>query len=152
MSQLNTLEYAKESDLKDPLQSLRSEFCFPSIVPGKEVVYLCGNSLGLLPKQTKTLLNEELDVWGAKGVYGHFEHPYNRPWVDIDAHVIHESARIVGALDEEVAIMNSLTANLHFLMIRFYKPTSKRFKIIMEAKAFPSDYVLFLLFISIVCH
>jgi hypothetical protein len=76
------------------------------------------------------------------GVIGHFDHPHSTPWATIDDDcVITESARIVGALDSEVAILNTLTANLHFLMVSFYAPTSTRFKILMEAKAFPSDYV-----------
>ncbi|KAJ3303245.1 hypothetical protein HDV03_004072 [Kappamyces sp. JEL0829] len=103
-------------------------------------VYLCGNSLGLQPKETRRLLNEELDVWAAGGVTGHFRHRHNRPWVSIDEVAIGPSARIVGAKDHEVAVMNTLTANLHFLMVPFYRPTPGRFKIIMEAKAFPSDY------------
>ncbi|KAI9014852.1 pyridoxal phosphate-dependent transferase [Gaertneriomyces semiglobifer] len=105
-----------------------------------DCIYLCGNSLGLQPKKTRKLLEEELDVWASAGVQGHFNHPYGRPWVSIDDHVIAESARIVGAQNHEVTIMNSLTANLHFLMISFYRPTTHRYKIMMEAKSFPSDY------------
>ena len=109
------------------------------IIPQK--VYLCGNSLGLLPAKTQELIAEELQVWGEKGVHGHFDHPYGRPWVSVDDLVVDESAKIVGAKRNEVALMNSLTANLHLLMISFYRPAGKRFKIIMESHAFPSDYV-----------
>ncbi|KAJ3213418.1 hypothetical protein HDU67_002893 [Dinochytrium kinnereticum] len=105
-----------------------------------ECVYMIGNSLGLQPRRTREILNQELDVWAEKGVNGHFDHPHGRPWVSIDNTVIEESAKLVGAMPEEVAIMNSLTANLHFLMVAFYRPTATKFKIIMEAKAFPSDY------------
>ncbi len=115
----------------------RSEFVCP------DKVYLCGNSLGLLPAKTKELITEELHVWGDKGVCGHFDHPYGRPWVSVDDNVVEESAKIVGAKQNEVAIMNSLTANLHFLMISFYRPVGKRVKILMESHAFPSDYVCF---------
>ncbi|KAJ3292477.1 hypothetical protein HDU76_007162 [Blyttiomyces sp. JEL0837] len=108
-----------------------------------DCVYMIGNSLGLQPVRTKKLLNEELDVWAERGVNGHFDHPHNRPWVSIDDNVTEQSAKIVGAKLSEVAIMNSLTANLHFLMVSFYKPTQTRHKIIMEAKAFPSDYFAF---------
>lgn len=117
------------------LPHFRSDFVLP------DKLYLCGNSLGLLPTKTKELINEELQVWGDKGVYGHFDHSYQRPWVSIDDNVIEESAKIVGAKRNEVAIMNSLTANLHFLMISFYRPEGKRVKILMESHAFPSDYV-----------
>lgn len=78
-------------------------------------------------------------MWAQRGVNGHFDHPLNRPWVSIDDTVITESARIVGAKPNEVAVMNSLTANLHFMMVSFYQPTPRRYKIIMEGKAFPSD-------------
>lgn len=120
----------------------RSEYVFP------QKVYLCGNSLGLLPAKTKQLIAEELQVWGDKGVHGHFDHPFGRPWVSVDDNVVEESAKIVGAQRNEVAIMNSLTANLHFLMISFYRPEGKRFKIIMESHAFPSDYVSLIWLIS----
>ncbi|KAI9353349.1 pyridoxal phosphate-dependent transferase [Zopfochytrium polystomum] len=106
-------------------------------------VYMIGNSLGLQPKNTRKLLNEELDAWAERGVNAHFDHPHGRPWVSIDDTVTEESAKIVGAKTSEVAIMNSLTANLHFMMVSFYRPTATRFKIIMEAKAFPSDYFAF---------
>ncbi|KAJ3176614.1 hypothetical protein HDU87_004942 [Geranomyces variabilis] len=139
---------AEALDERDPLKPLRSEFLIPprkSYVPDTSnpdtpSIYLCGNSLGLQPAGLRTLVNEELDAWGALGVQGHFRHPHNRDWVTIDDHVVAESAKIVGADSSEVAIMNSLTANLHFLMVSFYRPTSTRFKILMEAKAFPSDF------------
>ncbi|KAJ3008694.1 hypothetical protein HKX48_008388 [Thoreauomyces humboldtii] len=152
--ELSSWQLAQALDERDPLKSLRSEFVIPkrrTLVPdGTDVenpdvdgTYLCGNSLGLQPVRTRQLVNEELDAWGALGVQGHFRHPKNRDWVTIDDHVVQESAKLVGAKASEVAIMNSLTANLHFLMVSFYRPTKDRFKILMEAKAFPSDYFAF---------
>ena len=89
---------------------------------------MCGNSLGLQPKNTSKLLQQELQVWSEKGVHGHFDHSFNRPWVSIDDTVVEESARMVGAeTKEEVAVMNTLTANLHFLMVSFYKPIGQRY-------------------------
>ncbi|KAI9207467.1 pyridoxal phosphate-dependent transferase [Polychytrium aggregatum] len=151
-------------DRLDPLQRFRKEFHIPSVaainrhsasvgLPSKtghpdgsssssddEAIYLCGNSLGLQPIRTKALLDQELQIWAQCGVHGHFNHQFDRPWVSIDDNVIEESARIVGAEPDEVAIMNSLTVNVHLLMVPFYRPTTERFKIIMEGKAFPSDY------------
>ena len=137
-----------ELDAKDPLAHLRLQFNIPSKskVGGtgdEQCIYLCGNSLGLLPRTTPDLISQELKVWADKGVHGHFDHPHNRPWVSVDDLVLEQSARLVGALKEEIAIMNSLTVNLHFLMISFYRPTPTRYKIIMESRAFPSDYVCF---------
>lgn len=103
-------------------------------------IYLCGNSLGLQPKSTRKLLTEELNVWADCGVHGHFSHDYGRPWVSIDEQVEEASARIVGAKPSEVSILNSLTVNLHLLMVSFYSPTQDRFKILIEDHAFPSDH------------
>ncbi|KAI8608023.1 pyridoxal phosphate-dependent transferase [Chytriomyces sp. MP71] len=147
-----TRAFAAAADGAHPSQ--RSEFHVPKVkhiatsVAGdlaeRDVVYMIGNSLGLQPVRTKKLVNEELDVWATRGVNGHFDHPHDRPWVSTDDNVIEESAKIVGAKDKsEVVIMNTLTANLHFLLVSFYRPTPQRFKIIMEAKAFPSDYFAF---------
>ncbi|XJO76411.1 hypothetical protein BDV3_006936 [Batrachochytrium dendrobatidis] len=148
---LGSFELAEWLDSKLP--SLRSDFCIPKVatvssnpqdlnddVALQECVYLCGNSLGLQPLSTRKLINEELDVWQESGVHGHFRHRFERPWVSIDDHVIQESCNIVGAEHNEVVIMNSLTANLHFLMVPFYRPTSQRFKILLEHHAFPSDH------------
>ncbi|KAF3941394.1 Kynureninase [Dactylella cylindrospora] len=103
-------------------------------------IYLCGNSLGLQPKETQILVSEELQVWAHQGVFGHHMHPKGREWIEIDERVTGEMAKIVGALQTEVAVMGTLTSNLHFLMASFYRPTEKRFKILIEDKAFPSDY------------
>ncbi|KAJ6264278.1 Kynureninase [Drechslerella dactyloides] len=144
-----------ELDAADDLRFLREEFCIPgcnaAAAPGtpesskvqesnRKSIYLCGNSLGLQPKETRQLVLEELQVWADHGVYAHHLHPKFRPWIDIDSTVTEEMAKIVGALHSEVAVMGSLTSNLHFLMAAFYKPTTSRYKIIIEDKAFPSDH------------
>ncbi|KAL7412870.1 pyridoxal phosphate-dependent transferase [Mrakia frigida] len=105
-------------------------------------IYMAGNSLGLLPKETKVLINEELDVWGSRAVLGHFSHPQSRPWKSIDETVTPSLASIVGAASSsEVACTSTLTSNLHNLFVTFYQPEKegKRKKILMEGKAFPSD-------------
>ncbi|KAJ3338175.1 hypothetical protein HDU93_009910 [Gonapodya sp. JEL0774] len=137
-------------DRSDPIATLRNEFEIPLIKDvadpqsedgNNESIYLCGNSLGLLPKGTKTLLSQELDAWSRKGVHGHFDHPYKRPWVTVDEEVVAKSCPIVGAATlSEVAIMGTLTMNIHLMMVAFYKPTTTRFKILLEEKAFPSDH------------
>src|SRR5208282_4787782 len=108
--------------------------------PQGECIYFCGNSLGLQPKRTRTLVQAELDIWATRGVQGHFRHD-KWPWVSIHETCTTGMAEIVGAEVEEVAIMGSLTANLHLLMAAFYTPTPQKHKIIIENKAFPSDHV-----------
>ncbi|KAI8872511.1 kynureninase [Ramicandelaber brevisporus] len=156
---VSDVAFAQFLDARDPLANLRSEFSIPTVAQvtlhlssstpdaadsaSKEqpCIYLCGNSLGLLPKRSRERVNEELDVWGSRGVMGHHDpHPHSRPWVTIDETVVGLSARLVGASAHEVAVMGTLTANLHMLMVSFYTPTPKRFKIMLEAKAFPSDH------------
>jgi kynureninase len=112
--------------------------------PHKECIYLCGNSLGLQPRLTKKLVQAELDIWASRGVQGHFRHD-KWPWVSIHETCTSGIAAIVGANVDEVAIMGSLTANLHLLMAAFYVPTPQRHKIIIESKAFPSDHVYHIL-------
>ncbi|TFK42674.1 pyridoxal phosphate-dependent transferase [Crucibulum laeve] len=106
-------------------------------------VYLCGNSLGLLSKRSNALVEEELQVWGKRAVVGHFSHPKDRPWTEICDTVTPLLAELVGANEKEVACMGTLTNNLHLMMDSFYKPTSERYKILCEAKAFPSDQYAF---------
>lgn len=107
--------------------------------------YLCGNSLGLQPKRTSARIKQYLDTWGAQGVQGHFKPLEDSPlptWLDADAHAAKMMAPVVGADESEVAVMQTLTANLHLLMTAFYRPDPKgRHKIILESKAFPSDHV-----------
>lgn len=131
-----TLEYARSLDAADPLRSLRHEFIFPQH-QGQPVLYFCGNSLGLQPRAVRQALEQELDQWATHGVEGHFRGEL--PWMYYHKFLQAQSAALVGAQEDEVIVMNTLTTNLHLLMVSFYRPTPQRFKIIMEAGAFPSD-------------
>jgi kynureninase len=132
----NTLLYARSQDQADPLRHFRDRYYFPQH-EGKDVIYLCGNSLGLQPKGVEAALMRELKQWREHGVEGHFRG--EMPWMYYHRFLVDQSAQIVGAKPEEVVVMNTLTANLHFMMASFYRPTRERYKIIMEAGAFPSD-------------
>ncbi|CAA7271786.1 unnamed protein product [Cyclocybe aegerita] len=105
--------------------------------------YLCGNSLGLLSKTSSTLVQEELHAWGTRAVTGHFSHPQNRPWTKCCEPLYPLLGELAGANEIEVACMGTLTNNLHLMMDSFYKPTVTRYKILCEAKAFPSDQYAF---------
>ena len=133
----NTLEFAQKKDQNDPLRKWREEFYFPSFHE-KPVVYFTGNSLGLQPKQTRDYINLELDEWAKWGVEGHFD--AKNPWFSYHELLTEKAAKIVGATNKEVVITHSLTTNLHLLMVSFYQPKGKRFKILCEGKAFPSDH------------
>lgn len=133
----NSKEYAESLDKLDPIGTLRSEFLIPKDNQGNDWVYLCGNSLGLQPKQAKDNLAIELEDWAALGVEGHFDG--RKPWFHYHKFLTDASAKIVGGLPHEVVVMNQLTVNLHLLFISFYKPQGNRYKILMEAGAFPSD-------------
>lgn len=124
-------------DQNDELKSYRDSFHFPVDSDGNKILYFTGNSLGLQPKTTKEAVEQELDDWANFAVEGHFK--AKNPWMPYHELLTNDMAEIVGAKPEEVVIMNSLTANLHFLMISFYNPTKKRFKILIESDAFPSD-------------
>lgn len=132
----NNLAYAQALDSNDPLRELREEYLFPK-QNGKPFIYLCGNSLGLQPKVAKEVLNNQLSNWENLAVEGWFEG--ESPWMFYHKELKKLMAPIVGASPEEVCPMNTLTVNLHLLMVSFYKPTAKKFKIIMESGAFPSD-------------
>lgn len=122
------------------LKEFRDEYLFPEAPEGSgrsEAIYLCGNSLGIQPKGTRTLVNAQMDKWAREGVEGHFTEPTQ--WLTIDDTVQESCARLVGAERHEVAAMNSLTVNLHLMMCAFYRPTATRHKILIEKKAFPSD-------------
>ncbi len=136
MQYQNTPEFAKDLDAQDPLSKYRNEFLFPK-VNGKEVIYFTGNSLGLQPKSAKNYVDEVMKDWADLAVEGHFH--AEKPWWDYHERFSTKLAKVVGANPEEVAVMNTLTVNLHLLMVSFYRPTAKRFKIICEEKAFPSD-------------
>lgn len=128
--------FAQKIDSEDALKDFRGKFLFPQH-QGAPVVYFTGNSLGLQPKTTKTYIEQELDDWAKFGVEGHFE--ARRPWFAYHEFLTEKTARIVGAQPKEVVCMNQLTVNVHLLMVSFYRPTPQRYKIICEAKAFPSD-------------
>ncbi len=132
----NTLEFAKQCDASDKLKAYRSKFYFPQH-EGRDIVYFTGNSLGLQPKTTKSFIEQELNDWAKYGVEGHFM--AQNPWLPYHEFLTENMAKIVGALPEETVMMNQLTVNLHLLMVSFYRPTKQRYKIICEAKAFPSD-------------
>lgn len=130
-------ELAKKMDAEDKLAPFRDRFHIPKTREGKEVIYLCGNSLGLQPKATEAAVMQELEDWKMKGVEGHF-HAKN-PWLPYHESVSQLAANIVGAKPSEVVMMNGLTVNLHLMMASFYRPTEKRFKILIEHGPFPSD-------------
>ncbi|MCF8715841.1 kynureninase [Joostella atrarenae] len=132
----NTSEFAKSLDAKDKLAAYKNEFIFP-VINQKEVIYFTGNSLGLQPKRSQKFVNDVMNDWGGLAVEGHFK--AEKPWWDYHERLAAPLAKVVGAKPEEVTVMNTLTVNLHLLMVSFYRPTKKRYKIICEEKAFPSD-------------
>jgi kynureninase len=136
MTFLNTREFAKKLDQQDDLRKYQDEFIFPKI-DGKNAIYFTGNSLGLQPKQAREYVDEVMDDWANLAVEGHFHS--QKPWWDYHERFAEPLSKIVGALPSEVTVMNTLTVNLHLLMVSFYRPTKNRFKIICEEKAFPSD-------------
>jgi kynureninase len=132
----NTLAFSQALDKQDELASYREQFYFPQHQE-REVVYFTGNSLGLQPKTTQSYIQQELDDWAKFGVEGHFLAKH--PWLSYHEFLTQPMANLVGAKPEEVVMMNQLTVNLHLLMVSFYRPTPQRYKILCEAKAFPSD-------------
>jgi kynureninase len=132
----DTLEFANQLDQQDQLKSFRDEFLIPKH-NGHDAVYLCGNSLGLQPRSAKKYIQDQLNAWEDNAVEGWFMG--NEPWLNYHKQLLSPLASILGAKEAEITVMNSLTVNLHLLMVSFYKPTSKRYKILMEAGAFPSD-------------
>lgn len=131
-----SFEFAQKLDQADPLRSFREKFVFPQH-HGEPVLYFCGNSLGLQPIAVRDAVNAELDHWGEHAVEGHFRG--EKPWMYYHKFLTEATARLVGALPHEVVVMNTLSVNLHLMMVSFYRPSGKRYKIIMEAGAFPSD-------------
>lgn len=136
----NTLEFAQSLDAQDELKHYRNEFIFPQHNE-KNVIYFTGNSLGLQPKRSKKYVDEVMNDWANLAVEGHFY--AEKPWWDYQERFSEPLSKIVGAKPSEVTVMNTLTVNLHLLMVSFYRPTSKRYKIICEEKAFPSDQYMF---------
>ena len=153
----SSLQGAELLDAQDPLRRFRSEFIIPTLAdlkrptlskpadeaPSPECIYLCGNSLGLQPRRAARYIDVFLKQWSMKAVTGHFvDHSDSplAPFLHIDDAAAKLMAPIVGALESEVAVMGTLTANLHFMMASFYLPTKEKWKIILEGKAFPSDH------------
>ena len=155
-----TQDYARGQDEQDPLRHFRDMFVIPTQADLKRKtiarstpdetghdelsIYLCGNSLGLQPHLTQKYMKQYLETWASKGVYGHFKQVEDSnlaPWLHVDDDVVDDMAKVVGALPSEVAVMQTLTANLHLMLASFYRPTQKRYKVILEGKAFPSDHV-----------
>lgn len=132
----NSLLFAQQLDAKDPLAKYRNEFIFPQI-NNKNAIYFTGNSLGLQPKLAQSYVNEIMDDWGTLAVEGHFQ--ADKPWWDYHERFAKKLSKVVGAKPKEITVMNTLTVNLHLMMVSFYRPTTKRYKIICEEKAFPSD-------------
>ncbi len=136
----NSRSFARELDSQDKLGKYRNEFYFPE-VEGKPVIYFTGNSLGLQPKKSKGYVDEIMTDWANMAVEGHFY--AKKPWWDYQERFAGPLSKIVGAKPSEVTVMNTLTVNLHLLMVSFYRPTKTRYKIICEEKAFPSDQYMF---------
>jgi len=137
MNYQNSLDFAKQLDQEDPISYLRNEFHIPRDKEGKEWLYFTGNSLGLQPKITSKYIEQELDDWANFGVKGHFE--AKNPWLSYHELLTDTMAKVVGAKPVEVVVMNTLTTNIHLLMVSFYQPSKTKYKIIIESDAFPSD-------------
>ncbi len=129
--------FALESDKQDALRHFREKFYIPKQANGEDVLYFTGNSLGLQPKTVRAFIEQELKDWETLGVEGHF-HAKN-PWMPYHEFLTEKMANVVGAKPSETVVMNSLTVNLHLLMVSFYRPHGKRNKIVIEKNAFPSD-------------
>lgn len=130
-------EFAQKMDREDPLAEFKSRFYFPKNKDGKDLIYFCGNSLGLQSKQAEAETLSILEQWKELGVKGHFNG--KRPWVPFHLSLKEQMAKIVGAKASEVTLMNTLTVNLHLMLASFYKPEGRRTKILIEQDIFPSD-------------
>lgn len=137
MSFRSGAEFAREMDAADKLAPFRTQFHIPKTKTGAETIYFCGNSLGLQPKAVEAAVQQELDDWKMLGVEGHFHGKH--PWMPYHEFVTENAAYVVGAKPSEVVMMNGLTANLHLMMVSFYRPTKERYKILVEYTPFPSD-------------
>ncbi len=132
-----TQAFAARLDADDSLASYRDQFHLPTAPDGQPCRYFCGHSLGLQPKSVSAYVEQELQDWASLGVEGHFS--ARNPWLSYHETLTAQSARLVGALPLEVVVMNTLTVNVHLLLVSFYQPTPSRYKILIEADAFPSD-------------
>jgi kynureninase len=133
----NTPDFARQLDAQDPLRGFRDRFHLPAGPDGQPAVYCCGNSLGLQPKAARAAVEAEFQSWEEHAVEGHFRGV--SPWMHYHETLTEASARLVGAQPVEVVVMNNLTVNLHLLLISFYRPEGRRYKVLMEGGAFPSD-------------
>lgn len=133
----NSEKFAQLMDKRDPLSAMREEFLMPVDADGNPLIYMAGNSLGLQPSKVRSYIDQELMDWANLGVEGHFQ--AQNPWLPYHENLTESTARLVGALPREVVVMNSLTVNLHLMMLSFYRPTRQRYKILIEGSAFPSD-------------
>jgi kynureninase len=131
------LSFATSLDAGDPLAKYRKRFHLPKDRRGNDCIYFCGNSLGLQPKSARAYIEQELQDWETLAVKGHFKAKH--PWMPYHEFLTAQTARLVGAKPIEVVVMNALTVNLHLMMVSFYRPTPARYKIVIEANAFPSD-------------
>lgn len=131
-----TLDFAKKSDKNDPLKNFRKQYFFPKHKKDT-VIYFCGNSLGLLSKNVKEAIDQELKDWKELAIYGYAQ--AKSPWLYYQNNFRKALSRIMGCKEDEVTVMNALTVNLHLMMLSFYRPTKERYKVLMEAGAFPSD-------------
>lgn len=131
------LEHALQLDIQDPLSGYRDKFHIPIDENGNQWLYFTGNSLGLQPTTTKSYVLQELEDWANLGVEGHFD--AKNPWLSYHELLANNMAEVVGAKPLEVVVMNTLTTNLHLLMVSFYRPTKTKYKIVIESDAFPSD-------------
>src|SRR5437867_5995423 len=129
--------FALQVDREDPLRQFREKFHLPRGKNGRPLIYFAGNSLGLMPKSARQIVDDEVDNWARLGVDAH--HATGTPWYSYYEALREPTARLVGANSVEVICMNSLTVNLHLMMATFYRPTKSRFKVLMEEPAFPSD-------------
>jgi kynureninase len=130
-------EFARRMDAEDPLSSYRQRFSIPTTATGEEWIYFCGHSLGLQPKSASASVNEALEDWAQLAVEGHIR--ARHPWMPYHRLLTKQTAALVGAEPAEVVVMNSLTVNLHLMMVSFYRPSKTRHKILIERGAFPSD-------------
>ncbi|XP_074606646.1 kynureninase-like isoform X3 [Acropora palmata] len=147
--QISDEAFAKFLDEQDELKNLREDFWYPKmkdlppvdlsfVDEGADSLYFCGNSLGIQPKEAGVVVKEEMEKWQKMSLYGHFHGKY--PWWIIEDFAVSKTTKLVGAKEIEVAIMNSLTVNLHLLLVPFYRPNPQRHKVLLEAKTFPSDH------------
>jgi kynureninase len=128
---------ALAEDASDPLACFREQFHHPCDADGRRLVYLCGHSLGLQPKSAAQYVEQEMQDWRRLGVLGH--HAAERPWIRYHEQAAAPLAALVGAKATEVVAMNSLTVNLHLMMVSFFRPEAARNRVLIEKSAFPSD-------------